>query len=159
MDRLWAPWRAALLLKPPKGCIFCAIPRASSDRANYLLWRGPKTLVLLNLYPYSNGHLLIAPYRHVARIKDLRAAEASELFGEARRATTILDRLLKPEGYNLGMNIGRAGGAAFAGHAHLHVVPRWIGDTNFMPVVHETKVVGRSLDALYDELKKAYSKR
>lgn len=146
------------LESPHKRCIFCAKPKSRNDGANYLVRRARKSFVMLNLYPYNNGHLLVAPYRHAGHLCDLDHTETSELFEEAKRAMTILDRLLKPEGYNLGMNIGRAGGAAFAGHVHLHIVPRWSGDTNFMSVVHETKVMAHSLEILYDSLKKAYSR-
>ncbi len=159
LRRLWAPWRFKLFALPKtRACIFCAIPRSSGDRRSYLLFRGAKTFVMMNLYPYNNGHLLIAPYRHIPNLRKADPGELFELFQEARRATVILDRVLKPDGYNMGINMGRAGGAVFAGHLHLHLVPRWTGDTNFMATVDESRVITRSLDALYRLLLKNYAR-
>ncbi|MCG3175962.1 MAG: AP-4-A phosphorylase [Candidatus Omnitrophica bacterium] len=110
-----------------------------------MLVRGRTAFSILNLYPYNNGHLMIAPYRHVARIQELTPAESAEIFRMAQESVTLLERTLKPEGFNLGFNLGRIAGAGYDGHAHLHVVPRWGGDTNFMPVVAGDKVISESL--------------
>ena len=151
--RLWAPWREKVIAAKPKGCIFCEKPRSSRDRQNYVLRRAPRTFTMLNLYPYNNGHLLIAPYRHAGDLSRLEDGELHELFEETRRAAALLKRRLRPEGLNIGMNLGRAGGASFPGHLHVHLVPRWSGDTNFMPVHAGVKVISQSLDSVYRRLK------
>lgn len=138
-------------------CIFCAFPAENNDAARLILLRGETCFVILNAYPYNNGHLMVVPYRHVSRPADLFAAEQAELFGLAARMTTVLDGVSRPDGYNLGMNVGSAAGAGIADHLHLHIVPRWNGDTNFMPVVGEVKVMPESLDQVYAKLSAALS--
>ncbi len=153
MNKLWAPWRKKFLTHPkPKGCIFCSKPKSRQDSKNLLLERGEKVFSILNLYPYNNGHLMIAPYRHVASPDQLLREEWMELFFYLQRCQKALDSLLKPDGYNMGMNVGKPAGAGFDGHVHFHIVPRWNGDTNFMPVVAGEKVISESLDALYAQL-------
>jgi ATP adenylyltransferase len=150
LSLLWAPWRAAFLTGPPaRGCIFCAAKRARQDRARHVIARGHHVFALLNRYPYNNGHLMIAPYRHVGRLEALQPAEWGEMLTLGRRLLRRLQRTLRPHGFNLGLNLGRVGGAGLPGHLHLHLVPRWNGDTNFMPVLTGTKVISQSLDALY----------
>ncbi len=156
MKNLWAPWRKKYIFHPDvKGCIFCDKPKqkgAAADARNFVLERGRSAFALLNLYPYNNGHFMVAPYRHIGSPTDLTEKEALEIFGMAKRWMLKCDRALKPHGYNLGMNIGKVAGAGFDAHIHLHVVPRWRGDTNFMPVVSGHKVVSQSLTQLRKSL-------
>jgi ATP adenylyltransferase len=161
MKRLWAPGRMAYVkgASREKGCLFCRVSRARRDRDNLLLFRGKLGLVMMNLYPYNSGHLMVAPYRHVADVEDLTPRESSELFRLAGESIRILDRAMKPEGYNLGMNLGRIAGAGVPGHLHLHIVPRWSGDTNFMPLLGETKVVPEALAATYETLLRGFVRR
>ncbi len=123
------------------GCIFCAHLEAGDDEAAHILWRGEHTFALLNAFPYNTGHLMIAPVRHVGDLSDLTPQERTELLETASAATSIIREAMGAEGFNVGMNLGAAGGAGIPGHLHLHVVPRWGGDTNFMPVVGDTKVL------------------
>jgi ATP adenylyltransferase len=149
MNRLWAPWRHKFLSHPrPKGCIFCQRPKSRNGSKALIVSRGREVYTILNLYPYNNGHLMIAPYRHLKNIGLLSQSEILELFQMANRAIKKLDKTLKPHGYNIGFNIGRAAGAGFDKHIHLHIVPRWSGDTNFMPVLSGTRVISESLEAL-----------
>lgn len=159
METIWAPWRVGYIVgeQPPPpagatGCIFCDKPNAGDDRAHLIVARATHSFVLLNLYPYNNGHLMVAPYRHVARLEDLLDAEVAEVMQVARRVEPILREKLNPDGFNIGMNVGRVAGAGIDAHLHLHMVPRWGGDTNFMPVLADTKVVPQSLEAVRDLL-------
>ena len=148
--RLWAPWRRAYLLhQRSAGCIFCAARRSHADRRHHVVARGDAVFTLLNRYPYNNGHVMIAPYRHIGTLDHLRPAEWGELLTMAQRVVERLTRGLRPHGFNVGLNLGRAAGAGILGHLHLHVVPRWAGDTNFMPVLGHTKVISQSLDEVY----------
>lgn len=152
MDKLWAPWRINYIRgKKPKGCIFCR-------HKDYLLFKTPHAIAMLNIFPYNNGHIMVAPLRHVARLDKLRDEEALDLFRAVKRAQALLDKVVKPEGYNLGINSGKIAGAGFPGHLHIHIVPRWAGDTNFMPTVFATKIISESLDSLYRKLQDAQSK-
>jgi len=155
-DRLWAPWRHAFLLGPRqrRRCIFCVAKRSRADRQHHVLARGRAVFALLNRYPYNNGHLMIAPYRHVGEVTALRPAEWMECFQMVRRLTKRLTDTLRPHAFNLGMNLGADAGAGIPGHVHLHLVPRWRGDTNFMPILADVKVIPQSLDELYTCLAK-----
>ena len=157
MDQLWAPWRLAYVAATPKspeedGCFICGGLAEADDRKNLIALRTPRTAVVLNRYPYNNGHLLIAPLAHKGTFSDLDEGESLELQQTLRRMISILDEAISPHGYNVGLNLGRVAGAGLPGHLHWHLVPRWNGDTNFMPVVSDTKVISQSLDALYDLL-------
>ncbi|MEM2068073.1 MAG: HIT domain-containing protein [Nitrososphaerota archaeon] len=154
MDRLWSPWRMEYIQRAAKsgGCIFCEKPREKRDRSNLILARGRFCFVMLNAYPYNSGHLMIAPYRHVGQPALLREAEFVEIFRLLRTFLIALDKTYSPSGYNIGMNVGRASGAGIPGHIHLHVVPRWTGDTNFMPVISDTKVLPETLDQTYEKI-------
>ena len=155
-QRLWAPWRTTYLTTAIGGrqpCVFCAARRSRNDRKAHVLLRGRRAFVILNKYPYNNGHLMVAPARHVGGLDRLTRAEVDELMRLTTRMTKLLTQTLKPHGFNVGLNIGRVAGAGFPGHLHLHVVPRWSGDTNFMPVLGHTKVISQSLDALYEHLR------
>ena len=157
MNKLWAPWRKKFLTHPqPKGCIFCVKPKSRQDRKNLILERGKTVFSILNLYPYNNGHAMIAPYRHLSSPDLMTIQEWSELFSYLKRIKTAIDKLLKPQGYNMGMNVGRVAGAGFDKHVHFHLVPRWNGDTNFMPVVAKEKVISESLDTLREKLVKHF---
>jgi ATP adenylyltransferase len=157
MDKLWAPWRVKYLRNPKQGrCIFCK-GRSSKSR-DYLIFKTDYATAMLNLFPYNNGHLLISPLRHVSRLDQLKPQEALGLFSALTKAQALLDKVLKPQGYNIGINLSRSAGAGITGHLHIHLVPRWVGDTNFMPVLTKTKVISQSLDELYKQLKNAQSK-
>jgi ATP adenylyltransferase len=153
MQVLWAPWRMAYIVGPKdSGCIFCAAAQSRDLRAQLVLAQQP-AVVMLNKFPYTNGHLLVAPHRHAAHLSDLPRDEFQQLMDMLQRATTVLADSLRPEGMNVGMNIGAAAGAGVADHAHWHIVPRWVGDTSFMPVFAEVRVVPEHLEATYDRLK------
>ena len=150
---LWAPWRMAYIGGPrSEGCLLCDLPRENKDRESLILHRGPRTYVVMNRYPYNNGHLMIVPYRHCADLGQVSTEDSLELMHESQRATRILRRLFGAEGFNVGMNLGTAAGAGIAEHVHIHVVPRWVGDTNFMPVLADTKVMPDYLEATYEKL-------
>ncbi len=161
MEHLWAPWRMAFIApeKPqsePQACIFCTKPAADCDAENYILYRGTYCFMMLNIYPYNNGHLMIAPYQHIANIEDLDAPTLAELMAQTQLASRALRLVMRPDGFNMGINEGKAAGAGFAEHMHLHIVPRWQGDTNFMPVIADVKVMPELLDATYQKLKQAF---
>jgi ATP adenylyltransferase len=143
VERLWSPWRSEYVATAGEGdeCFFCAHLAADDDEKNLILSRAESTFILLNAYPYNSGHLMIAPNHHVGELGDLEDPVLFELFAETRRAVAALEEALQPHGFNVGMNLGRVAGAGVPGHLHVHVVPRWGGDTNFMPVVGETKVL------------------
>jgi len=152
MDKLWAPWRINYIRgKKTKGCIFC-------QRKDYVLFKSAHAVAMLNIFPYNNGHIMVAPLRHVAGLDKLKDEEALDLFRAVKRAQKLLDRAIKPQGYNLGINMGKIAGAGITGHLHIHIVPRWLGDTNFMPAVFNTKIISQSLNELYKQLKDAQRK-
>ncbi len=136
----------------PTECIFCTMPREQRDRENYILYRGHHGYVMLNAYPYNNGHLLVIPYAHTPTLEQLDEATAAELMALAQRGLGALRRAMSPEGFNVGVNIGKAAGAGIADHVHIHVVPRWSGDTNFMPVVGGVRMIPELLETTYDKL-------
>ena len=158
--RIWAPDRFKYVKDASKDiedeCIFCVKPAAEDDEANLIVHRGERCFVILNLFPYTNGHLMVAPYEHVGRLQDLPAETLAEMMSLAQRAMNRLEEVYDPHGYNVGFNQGRAAGAGFEHHIHLHVVPRWGGDTNFMPVIADTKVMPQSLEQSYEALKGAF---
>jgi ATP adenylyltransferase len=159
VERLWTPWRRAFVeggADQADGCFLCTKPAEQNDRANLILCRAEQAYVLLNLYPYNNGHLLIAPYVHTGDFARLDPASASELMRLTQRSVDALERVYKPDAFNVGMNLGKPAGAGLPDHLHIHVVPRWNGDTNFMPVIAETKVLPESLDQTYDRLEPAF---
>lgn len=155
MKRLWAPWRIEYILGEKESkCIFCEKPKQEKDEDNYILFRGRSCLVMLNAYPYNNGHLMIAPYRHIDSVEDLDHDEAREMMEILSQMITLLKKVLRPEGFNVGMNLGSVAGTGVADHLHLHVVPRWEGDTSFMPLISNTKIISESLRKTYQKLKK-----
>ncbi len=158
--RLWAPWRLSYIAQTrrprKKGCLFCGKKkRGSKDSGGGILTRGRWGFSLLNRYPYNNGHLMVAPYRHVGKLSALTVQEWQELFWLIQDALDRLDEVLHPDGYNLGINVGKAAGAGIPGHLHLHIVPRWNGDTNFMPVTADTKVISQSMTSALALLRQA----
>ncbi len=160
MERLWAPWRLEYIVEEKgSGCVFCTAASTQDDAKSLILHRGETCFVILNRYPYSNGHLMVVPFAHVAVMDDLREAELLELMVMTRRATQIVGRLMQAEGFNIGLNVGRVAGAGIEEHLHIHVVPRWSGDTNFMPVLGDTKVIPQSLQACYDLLAPAFQEQ
>ena len=154
MDRLWTPWRYGYISSavPSNGCIFCIKAAENKDAQNYILHRGKLNFILLNLFPYTNGHLMIAPYQHVAAMAETPEVTLAEMMRLLRRAETNLRTVYRPDGFNLGMNIGVSAGAGVADHIHMHVLPRWAGDANFMSTIGETRVLPEELPATYEKL-------
>jgi ATP adenylyltransferase len=158
LEQLWAPWRlsyvaAAKAPAPGDDCFLCRGLTEADDRRNLIVRRTPRSMVVLNRFPYNNGHVLVAPLAHKGRLDELEPADLLETMQTLGKMVGVLDRLMHPDGYNVGLNLGHAAGAGLPGHLHWHVVPRWHGDTNFMPVLADTKVIVQSLDALYDLLR------
>ncbi len=158
MDKLWAPWRINYIRgKKNKGCLFCAIIK-SAKKKDYLVFKTGYSFCLLNIFPYNNGHLMVAPLSHVKDLADLKDAQMLDLFKALLFAKKLLGKVLKPEGYNIGINSGSVSGAGIPGHLHIHIVPRWKGDTNFMAVLSGTKIISQSLKELHKQLRKAMQK-
>ena len=158
MNHLWAPWRMQYITKSKDGdCIFCTKPKQDNDRMNLILHRGKNNFIILNAYPYNPGHLMVVFYRHVAHLEDLSNEETKEHFELIQKSVTLMKNTIHPAGFNIGLNIGKVAGAGVEGHLHTHIVPRWQGDVNFMPVLGETRVVSEGLDTTYDKLKDAFS--
>ncbi|MHB2020075.1 MAG: HIT family protein [Candidatus Xenobia bacterium] len=155
MERLWAPWRIGYILNgdKPTGCIFCDYPNRQDDAASLILERGKNVFAILNRYPYNNGHLMVVPYRHTAVLDELGDTENLELMAMVRRWTARLQERMGAHGFNLGMNLGRVAGAGIADHLHMHIVPRWNGDVNFMSTVAETRVISQSLEEAWRQLR------
>jgi ATP adenylyltransferase len=161
LDRVWADWRSDYVSHPDtgrddKGCVMCNLIAATDDRAALVLERTPATIAVMNLYPYGSGHLMVAPMRHVASYEDLSDDENVELARAQLRALKAIRSAYGPDGVNVGANLGRAAGAGVPGHLHVHLLPRWNGDTNFMTTIAETRVLPESLQAGYDKLKAAW---
>lgn len=158
-ERLWAPWRMQYVStagKSDTGCIFCIKPAEEQDEVNLIVLRGAQAFAMLNLFPYTSGHLMVAPYRHTGDILSLSDEESLDLWRLMQRCVRVLQQVYQPEGFNIGFNIGRAAGAGIEGHLHLHIVPRWHGDTNFMTTISETRVLPETLDETYRRLKTAF---
>jgi ATP adenylyltransferase len=156
MDRIWAPWRMEYIAgekdHTPTGCFLCIDP--TDDDRSLVVARRSKAFVVMNRYPYSNGHVMVVPNRHTGRIEDLGDDELLEMMGLVRTLSSVFREEMNAEGINVGINMGKAAGAGLEGHIHIHMVPRWVGDTNFMPVLGETKVISEHLYATYDKLKR-----
>ena len=154
MEKIWAPWRMEYILSEKKsGCIFCEKFQADEDEKNYILFRDTLGFVMLNIFPYNNGHLMVSPYRHVSAMDELSREESAQLMDLVRKSLSGLRKAVKPDGYNVGMNIGSVAGAGIADHLHIHIVPRWRGDTNFMPILAETKVLPQHLNHTFEILR------
>lgn len=160
MDRLWAPWRLAYITAPkkekPSGdeCFICGAVAAppEHDRENLVVHRTEHSVVMLNLYPYNNGHLLVTPKAHKGRLDELTTDEVLDLQLTLQKMAAVIEHKMKPDGFNIGLNLGRAAGAGLPGHLHWHIVPRWNGDSNFMTAVSDMRVLSQSLEALYELL-------
>jgi len=152
MKKIWAPWRSRYISSPKSGsCPFCNA--RDNKKKSHLLYSDSLAAVILNKYPYTGGHILISPLRHIALLEELSVDESTDIFSLARASVAALKAAFKPDGFNIGMNLGASAGAGVADHLHLHVVPRWDGDTNFMPVLADTKVLSSHLDETYEILK------
>ena len=158
MKRLWAPWRMKFVEKREPGCVFCTIHAQDRDAENLLLFRGKAAFVILNRYPYTSGHLMVVANAHQASFEHLDAPARSEMMELATKALQVLRQVYAPDAFNLGANIGEAAGAGIAGHVHLHVVPRWSGDTNFMSTLAETRVLPEQLDETFRRIQAAWNK-
>ena len=160
-NRIWAPWRLEYVKDASKDveeeCVFCAKPALGDDETALIVHRGKRCFVILNLYPYTNGHLMVTPFAHVGKLQDLDEATSAEMFSLARTAMNQLETVYRPHGFNVGFNQGRAAGAGVEHHIHMHVVPRWGGDTNFMPVIADHRVMPQSLEDSYRVLAGAFS--
>ncbi len=158
MKQLWAPWRLAFIeqVSGDSGCIFCEKQALRQDGKTFILWRGRHAYVLMNIYPYTNGHLLIAPYRHIGAIEDLPETVLLDMLRLLQRSIKAIRKAYAPEGFNIGVNQGKVAGAGIEHHVHLHIVPRWSADTNFMPLLGETRVLPQHLKASYSRLKAVF---
>ena len=153
MEHIWAPWRMKYIeMGKPEGCILCEKPGEGRDALNYILYRGAKNFIILNTYPYNPGHLMVSPYRHIASLEGLTEEERSEHFEIVSRAVAVLKQMLNPGGFNIGANLGRVAGAGIEDHYHTHIVPRWQGDTNCMPVLSGTRIIPETLADTYQKL-------
>jgi len=156
-ERIWAPWRLDYVKEagknPEEECIFCAKPAAGDDEASLIVHRGESSFVILNKYPYTSGHLMVAPFEHVGRLEEIEPATVAEIMDLVQRGLRLLERTYGPQGYNVGVNQGRAAGAGVEHHIHFHVVPRWGGDTNFMSSIGESRVIPQSLEDTYAALR------
>lgn len=157
MDYLWTPWRYRYIVAAGReeGCVFCAAASAGDDAGMLIALRGKKNFIILNRFPYTTGHVMIVPYAHRATLEECEPETLAEMMELARRLQVALGALYHPQGYNLGMNIGRAAGAGIAGHLHLHLLPRWTGDTNFMTTVGGTRLEPEDLAVTYEKLRQA----
>ncbi len=153
MEKIWAPWRMEyIMMEKSEECFLCEKPKQNSDALNHILYRGKQNFVVLNSYPYNPGHLMIAPYRHVASLEELTDEELHEHIEIVVRSLKVLRQVFSPAGFNMGANMGKVAGVGLEGHVHTHIVPRWQGDTNFMPVVADTKVVSEAVADTYKKL-------
>jgi ATP adenylyltransferase len=154
MEQIWAPWRIQYIqMEKPRGCILCEKPGENRDAQNYILYRGRQNFVIMNSYPYNPGHLMVAPYRHLANLDELADDELHEHFEIVSRCTRLLREVFCPQGFNIGINLGKVAGAGIDEHVHTHIVPRWQGDTNFMPVISSMRVIPEAVAETYQKLK------
>ena len=153
MKQLWAPWRMEYIKsEKSEDCIFCSLPGEGDDTKNYILYRGQSAFIIMNIFPYNSAHLMISPFRHIRCLTEQDANESTELSQLTHKCIEILRAVINPDGFNIGYNIGKAAGAGYDEHVHCHIVPRWTGDTNFMPVLGETKVHPEHLKTTYKKL-------
>jgi ATP adenylyltransferase len=153
MDYLWTPWRYTYVTSGTTGCIFCDLPKSGDDAKSLIVYRGVHNFVILNAYPYTSGHSMVVPYQHLDQLHKLEPDAANEMMELTQRLETALIELYRPDGVNLGMNVGKAAGAGVAGHIHMHVLPRWVADANFLSVIGETRVIPELLTTTYQRLK------
>lgn len=157
IKRIWAPWRMRYIdgTHKDEGCIFCNKPEQDTDRENLILHRGEHAYIIMNLFPYTNGHVMVVPYKHTGNLEDLEDSYLLDIMKLSQFCVKAMKKCMGPAGFNAGFNIGRPAGAGVVDHVHLHIVPRWIGDTNFMPLLSETKVISEHIYDTYDKIKKA----
>jgi ATP adenylyltransferase len=156
MEHLWTPWRMSYLRRTPSNeptCIFCSKVEEDNDPKNHILYRGKHCFVILNLYPYNNGHLMVVPYQHTSKLEEIEETALAELMTLTQKAVEILTAAYNPQGFNIGINLGTAAGAGIATHIHQHVVPRWNGDTNFVSIVGQTRIIPEWIDETYVQLR------
>ncbi len=159
MEHMFAPWRIEYIkMEKMEGCIFCVLPKEREDEKNLILHRGSTGFVIMNNYPYNPGHVMVAPYRHVPSMEDLTDDEAMGIHELVRLSIKAIRNVMNPQGFNIGINMGRVAGAGIEDHMHVHIVPRWNGDTNFMPVIGDTKVIPQAIRDTYNELKKEFER-
>lgn len=153
MDNIWAPWRIDYILgKKPDGCIFCVKPKEDSDESNFILWRSLFNFVIMNIYPYNPGHLMIVPYIHTQTLEDLSDEMSLDFMKTTQKALSALKAAMNPDGFNIGLNLTKCGGAGIEEHVHLHIVPRWEGDTSFITVLSDVRIIPEHLNATYKKL-------
>jgi ATP adenylyltransferase len=163
MDFVWSPWRYHYIranadgVHAPDGCVFCRAPEAADPSLTLVAARGERNYIILNLFPYTSGHLMVVPYLHVSSLADLDDATTTEMMALVKRSQRALDALYRPDGYNIGLNLGKAAGAGIEQHLHMHIVPRWVGDANFISVVGETRVIPADLTATYEKLSQYFA--
>lgn len=159
MDHLWTPWRFKYVISVdrPQGCVFCVLPAESNDRDNLILHRAERTFVILNLFPYNTGHLMIVPNVHCAKLWELEDEITNEMMALSKKCQQAIEHEYKPDGFNVGFNLGKCAGAGIAEHLHMHVVPRWVGDSSFMSVIGETRLMPEELGETYTRLQKYFS--
>lgn len=158
MQIIWAPWRIKYILgEKEQGCFFCQKARKNdNDSGNFVLARSPRAFALMNIYPYNNGHLMIAPYAHVSSLADLSRGELHEVIQLTQLCEQVLTQVMQPEGFNIGFNLGKVAGAGVEDHLHLHIVPRWNGDTNYMTTLSQTRIIPQGLEELYEALRPVF---
>ncbi|UCD15598.1 MAG: HIT domain-containing protein [Candidatus Omnitrophota bacterium] len=160
MDKIWAPWRINYVTqKKRKGCILCRIKKAAADKKNFVILRSSHCYAVLNTFPYNNGHFMVVSNRHICSLDKLSDGQILDMNKTVIKIKNVLKKVLSPNGFNIGINIGRVSGAGVDKHLHIHVVPRWLGDTNFMPVTADTKIVSQSLGALYTQIRKCLQEK
>lgn len=161
MEKLWAPWRMEYILDSKESgdeCIFCDLPRQKNDEQNYIVFRSKLSFVMLNKFPYNNGHIMVIPYKHESDYTALDKDILADMQQLIQKSLIALKNCMEPHGYNVGLNLGRTAGAGIDAHLHYHIVPRWNGDTNFMPVISDTKVISESLEKSWQKLSREFEK-
>jgi len=160
MNKLWAPWRYEYIKNTisgnSEGCLFCNIINENNDKENLIVCRGKKSYIIINRYPYNNGHLMIVPYNHFSEVEMLSDEEILEMMKFLKLSIKVLSKKFSPEGFNIGVNLGKVAGAGIDDHIHLHIVPRWTGDTNFMPVLGDTKIISQNLQETWKIIKEGF---
>lgn len=160
MERIFAPWRIRYVLaEKPKFCIFCEYPKQKNDKENLIVFRGLKNFVIMNRNPYNPGHVMVCPYRHVASTEDLDDDELLEAFKLVNLSMKVIKNVMNPDGFNVGINLGKVAGAGMAEHLHVHIVPRWVGDTSFMPILADVQMIPEALEETYEKLKKKFDEK
>ncbi len=157
MKKIFAPWRIRYIEAPKyEGCIFCDFPKENRDEERLIVYRGKRCFVILNNYPYNPGHVMVAPYRHFKEIEEMSEEEGAEMLELTKKAVKVIKKVMKPDGFNIGINIGKVAGAGIEQHLHIHIVPRWEGDTSFIPVLADVKIIPEAVAETYKKLKRGF---